>query len=90
MLLSINEFSEYMLDEVKKKFYIIYNYLMKQKRLKYLIITSLGSRVEIFLIMWIKCTFNWFKKYKTIKIFLIQDTEDIIHFICMTKWLFNI
>ena len=37
-----------MLDEGKKKFYIIYNYLMKQKRLKYLIITSLGSRVEIF------------------------------------------
>ena len=48
MLLSINEVFEYMLDEGKKKFYIIYNYLMKQKRLKYLIITSLGSRVEIF------------------------------------------
>ena len=48
MLLSINDVSEYTLDKGKKKFYIIYNYQMKQKRLKYLIITSLGSRVEIF------------------------------------------
>ena len=47
-LLSINEVAAYMLDEGKKKFNIIYNNLMKQKRLKYLIITSLGSRVEIF------------------------------------------
>ena len=32
-----------------------------------------------------KSTFNWFKKYNTIKIFPIKDTEGIIHFICMAN-----
>ena len=30
------------------------------------------------------------KKNNTIKIFPIKDTEDIIHFICMTYGIFNI
>ena len=79
-----------MLDEGKKK--ILYNIQLSDEAKAFEISDNYFIRIKSrnISIMWMKYTFNWFKKYKTIKIFLIQDTEDIIHFICMTKWLFNI
>ena len=79
-----------MLDKGKKK--ILYNIQLSDEAKAFEISDNYFIRIKSrnISIMWMKCTFNWFKKYMTIKIFPIQDTEDIIHFICMTKWLFNI